>query len=46
MKETDYYQKIIDYYRDTENAYKDFWDVNKSLAIHYGYWDKQVRTFP
>lgn len=41
-----YHQKIIDYYRDTENAYKDSWDLNKSLAIHYGYWDEKVRSFP
>jgi tocopherol O-methyltransferase len=43
---TDYQQRIIDYYRDTENAYKDSWDLNNSLAIHYGYWDNKVKTFP
>lgn len=43
---TPYHQKIIDYYRDTENAYKDSWDLNNSLAIHYGYWDEGVRSFP
>lgn len=42
----DYHQKIIDYYRDTENAYKDSWDLNNSLAIHYGYWDEKVNSFP
>jgi len=41
-----YHQKITDYYRDTENAYKDSWDLNNSLAIHYGYWDEKVKTFP
>ncbi len=41
-----YQQAIIDYYRDTENAYKDSWDLNNSLAIHYGYWDEKVRSFP
>jgi len=46
MPPTDYHQQIIDYYKDTENAYKDSWDLNNSLAIHYGYWDKQVRSFP
>lgn len=46
MQPTDYQKKIIDYYRETENAYKDSWDMNNSLAIHYGYWDKQVRSFP
>lgn len=46
MQPTDYHQRIIDYYRDSENAYKDSWDLNNSLAIHYGYWDDKVKTFP
>ncbi len=46
MPLTDYHRKIIDYYKDTENAYKDSWDLNNSLAIHYGYWDEHVRSFP
>ncbi len=46
MQPTDYHDKIIQYYKDTENAYKDSWDLNNSLAIHYGYWDSKVKTFP
>ncbi len=46
MQSAEYHKKIIDYYRDTENAYKDSWDLDNSLSIHYGYWDKQVRSFP
>ncbi len=46
MQATDYHNKIIQYYKDTENAYKDSWDLNNSLAIHYGYWDKAVKSFP
>ena len=46
MQATDYHNKIIQYYKDTENAYKDSWDLNNSLAIHYGYWDKKVKSFP
>jgi tocopherol O-methyltransferase len=46
MSVAKYHQAIIDYYRDTENAYKDSWDLNNSLAIHYGYWDGKVRSFP
>jgi cyclopropane fatty-acyl-phospholipid synthase-like methyltransferase len=46
MQVTDYHNKIIQYYKDTENAYKDSWDLNNSLAIHYGYWDKAVKSFP
>lgn len=46
MELTDSHKKIIEYYKDTENAYKDSWDLNNSLAIHYGYWDDKVRSFP
>lgn len=46
MQQAGYHKQIIDYYRDTENAYRDSWDLDKSLAIHYGYWDEQVRSFP
>jgi ubiquinone/menaquinone biosynthesis C-methylase UbiE len=46
MQQNEYHKKIIDYYRDTENAYKDSWDLNNSLSIHYGYWDEKVKSFP
>ena len=46
MQLTDYHKSIVDYYKDTENAYKDSWDLNNSLSIHYGYWDKKVKSFP
>src|SRR5687767_4262509 len=46
MQPTPYQQKIIDYYTATENAYKDSWDLDKSLSIHYGYWDEKVHSFP
>ncbi len=43
---TEYHKKIVEYYDSTENAYKDSWDLDNSLAIHYGYWDKDVKSFP
>jgi tocopherol O-methyltransferase len=46
MELSQYHKNIVDYYTSTENAYKDSWDLNESLAIHYGYWDKKVRSFP
>jgi tocopherol O-methyltransferase len=46
MQPTEYHERIIQYYKDTENAYKDSWDLNNSLAIHYGYWDEKVHSFP
>lgn len=45
MLQYDYHKKIIDYYDNTENAYKDSWDMDNSLAIHYGYWDEKVKNF-
>lgn len=45
MPLTDYQKKIVDYYQQNENAYKDAWALDKSLAIHYGYWDKNVQSF-
>lgn len=46
MLKNEYHKRIIQYYKDTENAYKDSWDLNNSLAIHYGYWDEGVKSFP
>ncbi len=45
MAQNDYHQRIIDYYRSTEHAYKDSWDLASSLAIHYGFWDHTVHSF-
>lgn len=46
MQEQEYHKRIVEYYSATENAYRDSWDLDNSLAIHYGYWDKKVRSFP
>jgi cyclopropane fatty-acyl-phospholipid synthase-like methyltransferase len=43
--QTAYHKKIVDYYRATENAYKDSWDLENSLSIHYGYHDEKVKSF-
>ena len=45
MKTANYHQRIIDYYEESENAYKDAWDLGKSFAIHFGYWDESVHSF-
>lgn len=45
MPPTDYHEKIIQYYKDTENSYKDSWDLKNSLALHFGYWDEKVKAF-
>jgi tocopherol O-methyltransferase len=46
MQLTNYHKNIVDYSAASENAYKDSWDLNNSLAIHYGYWDDNVKSFP
>jgi tocopherol O-methyltransferase len=46
MQANEYHKKIEEYYNTTENAYKDSWDLDNSLAIHFGYWDKKVNSFP
>lgn len=46
MQRSEYHDNIVTYYNSTENAYKDSWDLNNSLAIHYGYWDEKVKNFP
>lgn len=43
---SDYHNKINDYYTSNENAYRDAWDLNQSMAMHYGYWDQTVKSFP
>lgn len=45
MPAQEYHKRITDYYAATENAYRDAWDLDRSLAIHYGYWDKKVNSF-
>lgn len=46
MQSPEYHEKIVGYYAATENAYRDAWDLDNSLAIHYGYWDEKVKSFP
>lgn len=46
MQATEYHKRINEYYNATEHAYRDSWDLNNSLALHYGYWDKKVKSFP
>lgn len=46
MEPSEYHQRIIRYYQESENAYKDSWDLSNSLAIHYGYRDDRAKSFP
>ncbi|HNH29308.1 MAG TPA: methyltransferase domain-containing protein [bacterium] len=41
-----YHQNIIAFYDVLENPLRMIWDLDKSYAIHYGYWDEKVKSFP
>jgi len=45
MLTQEYHKRIVQYYQESENAYKDAWDLENSLAIHYGYHDQKVKNF-
>jgi len=45
MNKRKHYQDIVDYYVGSEIAYKEGWDLTKSMAIHYGYYDDKVGSF-
>ena len=44
MKQED--KKIIDYYDACEGDYRLAWNLDKSLAMHAGYWDETVSSLP
>jgi cyclopropane fatty-acyl-phospholipid synthase-like methyltransferase len=46
MDLSSYHKNIVEYYNSTEHSYKDAWDLDRSLSIHYGYWDEKVKNFP
>lgn len=38
-------QDIVDYYNQTEIHYRDAWDLEESMAMHYGYWREDTKSF-
>lgn len=36
---------IARYYDLSESQYRFFWDLDKSLSLHYGYWDDSTKNF-
>ena len=42
----DYHKRIVEYFTSTEHSYKDAWNLDNSMAMHYGYWDEKVTSFP
>ncbi|MCK5076104.1 MAG: methyltransferase domain-containing protein [Calditrichia bacterium] len=39
-------ENIVKYYETCDGAYKKAWDLNNSLAFHYGFWDKHIKNLP
>lgn len=39
-------QQVVDYYNFSEIDYKLLWNLDKSLALHYGFWDSKVQNLP
>ncbi len=44
--DTSYNESVIAYYDRAEVSYRDIWDLDRSMALHYGYWDGSVHNFP
>ncbi len=38
-------QQIVDYYDACNIDYRLIWNLDKSYAMHFGYWDKKVKNF-
>ena len=36
---------IADYYNQTQNHYKKWWKLDRTLAVHYGIWDESTKNF-
>lgn len=45
MLKDKFHQEIIEYYDKSEDSYRTAWDLNNSLAMHYGYKDDNVKSF-
>ncbi|HEV8052164.1 MAG TPA: methyltransferase domain-containing protein [Parachlamydiaceae bacterium] len=37
-------KEIVDYYNSCETDYRTFWDLDRSMAMHAGFWDHQTTT--
>jgi tocopherol O-methyltransferase len=41
----DHNRKVIEYYEKCEVSYRDIWDLDRSYAMHYAFWDEKARDF-
>ncbi len=44
MSEHQHYTAVLRYYNETRWDYKHLWQSDKTLAIHFGYYDEQATT--
>ena len=38
-------EEVAEYYNTTLSHYEQWWDLGKSLSLHYGIWDKGISSF-
>ena len=38
-------EEVGEYYDSTQNHYEKWWDLSKSLSLHYGIWNNGVKNF-
>lgn len=40
------HRQIVNYYDTCDIDYRLIWNLDKSYAMHFGYWDEKVKNFP
>jgi len=38
-------KEVANYYNSTQNHYINWWNLKKSLSLHYGIWDDSTKSF-
>jgi tocopherol O-methyltransferase len=38
-------EEVAEYYNTTQSHYEQWWDLGKSLSLHYGIWEKGITSF-
>lgn len=44
MNKHDYNEEVVSYYKRSGWLYKYFWYSSRSLALHYGFWNKETKS--
>ena len=43
---TNHHDQVVHYYESCEEDYRLLWDLDRSMAMHAGYWDETTRSLP